>query len=105
MRKQKYDPHTLKIHILGIPTYQQQKPYRSKYERRKMAPTKTEIETLCSHLATSDPSPFFDRVSPDVVWDVMGTIKQPSRSPILPAPHLHMVQQRREKNPEHDSSE
>ncbi|KAI7498870.1 hypothetical protein KC357_g22 [Hortaea werneckii] len=37
-----------------------------------MAPTKTEIETLCSHLGTSDPSPSFDRVSPDVVWDVMG---------------------------------
>ncbi|KAI7365268.1 hypothetical protein KC354_g5008 [Hortaea werneckii] len=37
-----------------------------------MAPTITEIETLCSHLGTSDPSPFFDRVSPDVVWDVMG---------------------------------
>ncbi|RMX89956.1 hypothetical protein D0867_15378 [Hortaea werneckii] len=36
-----------------------------------MAPTKTEIEALCSHLGTSDPSPFFDRVSPDVVWDVM----------------------------------
>ncbi|RMY55606.1 hypothetical protein D0863_13260 [Hortaea werneckii] len=36
-----------------------------------MAPTKTEIETLCSHLGTADPSPFFDRVSPDVVWDVM----------------------------------
>ncbi|RMY50146.1 hypothetical protein D0865_07070 [Hortaea werneckii] len=41
-----------------------------------MAPTKTEIETLCSHLATSDPSPFFDRVSPDVVWDVMEAWKQ-----------------------------
>ncbi|RMY01104.1 hypothetical protein D0868_08656 [Hortaea werneckii] len=39
-----------------------------------MAPTKTEIETLCSHLGTPDPSPFFDRVSPDVVWDVMGTL-------------------------------
>ncbi|OTA35931.1 hypothetical protein BTJ68_04164 [Hortaea werneckii EXF-2000] len=43
-----------------------------------MAPTKTEIETLCSHLGTSDPSPFFDRVSPDVVWDVMGTYTLPS---------------------------
>ncbi|KAI7084218.1 hypothetical protein KC356_g6933 [Hortaea werneckii] len=37
-----------------------------------MAPTKTEIETLCSHLGALDPSPFFDRVSPDVVWDVTG---------------------------------
>ena len=36
-------------------------------------PTKAEIEELCSHLASSDPSPFFDRVSPNVVWDVMGT--------------------------------
>ncbi|KAI6821765.1 hypothetical protein KC340_g4639 [Hortaea werneckii] len=41
-----------------------------------MAPTKTECETLCSHLSTSDPSPFFDRVSPDVVWDVMEAWKQ-----------------------------
>ncbi|RMZ26861.1 hypothetical protein D0859_09068 [Hortaea werneckii] len=55
-----------------------------------MAPTKTEIETLCSHLGTSDPSPFFDRVSPDVVWDVMeawkqgalGTINQILREPL-----------------------
>jgi len=36
-------------------------------------PTRDEIESLCSHLATSDPSKFFDRVSPDVEWDVMGT--------------------------------
>lgn len=35
-------------------------------------PSKAEIEELCSHLGTSDPSPFFDRVAPDVVWDVMG---------------------------------
>ncbi|KAI6865124.1 hypothetical protein KC338_g5185 [Hortaea werneckii] len=41
-----------------------------------MAPTKTEIETLCSHLGTADASPFFDRVSPDVVWDVMEAWKQ-----------------------------
>ncbi|KAI7366767.1 hypothetical protein KC354_g3918 [Hortaea werneckii] len=41
-----------------------------------MAPTKTECETLCSHLGTSDPFPFFDRVSPDVVWDVMEAWKQ-----------------------------
>ncbi|KAK4894062.1 hypothetical protein LTR17_024863 [Elasticomyces elasticus] len=38
-----------------------------------MAPSRSEIEKLASHLATSDPSPFFERVSPDVVWDVMGT--------------------------------
>lgn len=37
-------------------------------------PTRDEIESLCSHLATSDPSKFFDRVSPDVEWDVMGMI-------------------------------
>lgn len=53
-----------------------------------MAPTKTEIETLCSHLGTSDPSPFFDRVSADVVWDVMGTLKPsypyPTHPPSLP---------------------
>jgi len=36
-------------------------------------PSKDEIEKLASHLATSDASPFFDRVSKDVVWDVMGT--------------------------------
>ncbi len=36
-------------------------------------PTKTEIELFASSLGTSDPSPFFDRVSPNVVWDVMGT--------------------------------
>ncbi|KAK5722419.1 hypothetical protein LTR15_005649 [Elasticomyces elasticus] len=38
-----------------------------------MAPSRSEIEKLASHLATSDPSAFFERVSPDVVWDVMGT--------------------------------
>ena len=37
-----------------------------------MAPSRQEIEQLCSHLGTSDPSPFFDRVSPNVVWDVLG---------------------------------
>jgi len=37
-----------------------------------MAPSRKEIEQLCSHLATSDPSPFFDRVSPNVEWDVLG---------------------------------
>ncbi len=37
-----------------------------------MAPSRADIEKLCAHLATSDQSPFFDRVSPDVVWDVMG---------------------------------
>ena len=36
-------------------------------------PTKPEIEELCSHLASDNPAPFFDRVSPNVVWDVMGT--------------------------------
>ncbi|KAK5738652.1 hypothetical protein LTR17_005784 [Elasticomyces elasticus] len=38
-----------------------------------MAPSRSEIEKLASHLAASDPSPFFERVSPNVVWDVMGT--------------------------------
>ncbi|KAK3716368.1 hypothetical protein LTR37_006518 [Vermiconidia calcicola] len=36
-------------------------------------PSRTDIELLASSLGTSDPSPFFDRVSPNVVWDVMGT--------------------------------
>lgn len=36
-------------------------------------PTKAEIEQLCSALASSDTSPFFSRVAPDVTWDVMGT--------------------------------
>ncbi|KAK0272638.1 hypothetical protein LTR91_017865 [Friedmanniomyces endolithicus] len=38
-----------------------------------MAPSRADIEGLCSHLATPDQSPFFNRVSLDVVWDVMGT--------------------------------
>ena len=33
-------------------------------------PSRSEVEQLASHLGTSDPSPFFDRVSPDVIWDV-----------------------------------
>ncbi|TKA28736.1 hypothetical protein B0A50_03064 [Salinomyces thailandicus] len=41
-----------------------------------MAPSKAEIEQLCSHLGTSDPSPFFDRVSPNVEWDVLDAWKQ-----------------------------
>ncbi|KAK5675131.1 hypothetical protein LTS10_012205 [Elasticomyces elasticus] len=41
-----------------------------------MAPSRSEIEKLASHLATSDPSPFFERVSPDVVWDVMESWKK-----------------------------
>ncbi len=36
-------------------------------------PTRSEIEHFASSLETSDPSPFFDRVSENVVWDVMGT--------------------------------
>lgn len=36
-------------------------------------PTKREIEQLCSHLASENAKPFFDRVSPNVVWDVIGT--------------------------------
>jgi len=38
-----------------------------------MAPSKAEIQSFCSSLATSDPSPFFNRVSKDVSWDVLGT--------------------------------
>ncbi|KAK3071312.1 hypothetical protein LTR53_008849 [Teratosphaeriaceae sp. CCFEE 6253] len=38
-----------------------------------MAPSRSEIESLAAHLASADQSPFFARVSPDVVWDVMGT--------------------------------
>lgn len=41
-------------------------------------PTKSEIEELASHLATDNPAPFFDRVSPNVVWDVMGVSQKPS---------------------------
>ncbi|KAF2233128.1 hypothetical protein EV356DRAFT_560098 [Viridothelium virens] len=36
-------------------------------------PSKDEIAELATHLSTSDPSPFYDRVSPNVVWDVLGT--------------------------------
>ncbi|KAK3069094.1 hypothetical protein LTR53_012833 [Teratosphaeriaceae sp. CCFEE 6253] len=39
-----------------------------------MAPSRSEIESLAAHLASADQSPFFARVSPDVVWDVMGAI-------------------------------
>ena len=35
-------------------------------------PTKEEIREIASSLGTTDQSPFFDRVSPNVVWDVMG---------------------------------
>ena len=35
-------------------------------------PSKSEIEEIASHLGSSDQSGFFDRVSPNVVWDVMG---------------------------------
>ncbi|SMR42918.1 unnamed protein product [Zymoseptoria tritici ST99CH_1A5] len=38
-----------------------------------MAPSKAEIESFCASLATSDPSPFFDRVSKNVQWTVLGT--------------------------------
>ncbi|KAK0932540.1 hypothetical protein LTR29_015868 [Friedmanniomyces endolithicus] len=41
-----------------------------------MAPSRADIEKLCSHLATSDQSPFFTRVSPHVVWDVMESWKK-----------------------------
>ncbi|EMD00717.1 hypothetical protein BAUCODRAFT_20765 [Baudoinia panamericana UAMH 10762] len=37
-----------------------------------MAPSTAELEQLCTHLSSSDQSPFFDRVSPEVVWDVLG---------------------------------
>ncbi|KAF2161821.1 hypothetical protein M409DRAFT_69615 [Zasmidium cellare ATCC 36951] len=36
-------------------------------------PSREEIQDLCSSLGTADASPFFNRVAPDVVWDVMGT--------------------------------
>ncbi|KAM3418320.1 hypothetical protein BST61_g4319 [Cercospora zeina] len=36
-------------------------------------PTAEEIRSFASSLGTADPSPFFNRVSPNVVWDVMGT--------------------------------
>ncbi|GIZ40927.1 hypothetical protein CKM354_000424700 [Cercospora kikuchii] len=36
-------------------------------------PTADEIIGFASALRTADQSPFFDRVSPNVVWDVMGT--------------------------------
>ncbi|EMF17082.1 uncharacterized protein SEPMUDRAFT_137809 [Sphaerulina musiva SO2202] len=36
-------------------------------------PTAAEIRGFASSLGTSDPSPFFDRVSPQVEWHVMGT--------------------------------
>jgi uncharacterized protein len=36
-------------------------------------PTAEEIRSFASALGTADQSPFFDRVSPNVVWDVMGT--------------------------------
>ena len=36
-------------------------------------PTKPEIEELCAHLSTGNQKPFFDRVSQNVVWDVLGT--------------------------------
>lgn len=36
-------------------------------------PTADEIRGFASALGTADQSPFFDRVSPNVVWDVMGT--------------------------------
>lgn len=35
-------------------------------------PSREEIRELCSSLGTTDPSPFFNRIAPDVVWDVMG---------------------------------
>jgi len=35
-------------------------------------PSHDEVKELCSHLGTPDPAPFFDRVSPDVEWDVLG---------------------------------
>ncbi|OQO12192.1 hypothetical protein B0A48_02833 [Cryoendolithus antarcticus] len=42
-------------------------PYHQRY------PSIDEIKQLCSHLGTNDASPFFDRVSPNVEWDVLGT--------------------------------
>lgn len=38
-----------------------------------MAPSPDEIKDFCSSLGTSDPSPFFNRVSKDVDWAVLGT--------------------------------
>ncbi|KAL9072198.1 MAG: hypothetical protein Q9157_005181 [Trypethelium eluteriae] len=39
-------------------------------------PSKDEIAELATHLSTSDPSPFYDRVSPNVVWDVLESWKK-----------------------------
>ncbi|KAI5370322.1 putative NTF2-like domain superfamily protein [Septoria linicola] len=36
-------------------------------------PSAAEIRRFASSLATSDPSPFFDKVASDVDWEVMGT--------------------------------
>lgn len=36
-------------------------------------PTASEIRGFASSLSTPDPSPFFDRVSANVEWDVLGT--------------------------------
>ncbi|EME49837.1 hypothetical protein DOTSEDRAFT_20246 [Dothistroma septosporum NZE10] len=36
-------------------------------------PSKAEIQERAASLATDDNTPFFSRVSPNVVWDVMGT--------------------------------
>ncbi|KAK4634809.1 hypothetical protein CLAFUW4_00921 [Fulvia fulva] len=36
-------------------------------------PSKAEIQERAASLSTEDNTPFFSRVSPDVVWDVMGT--------------------------------
>ncbi|KAK1053574.1 hypothetical protein LTR74_016255 [Friedmanniomyces endolithicus] len=66
-----------------------------------MAPSRADIETLCSHLATSDQSPFFKRVSPDVVWDVMGThpaaghftsLGEPSAISATPSSNMVLIQ-------------
>ena len=51
-------------------------------------PSRNEIEALCSHLGTNNAAPFFDKVSPNVEWDVMGMYMRPpyplTRTTILP---------------------
>lgn len=49
-------------------------------------PSRTEIEELCSHLATDNQAHFFDRVSPNVEWDVLG--KETTERPLLPLQKL-----------------
>lgn len=42
-------------------------------------PTKDEVAKLVSHLSSDNFQPFYDRVDPNVTWDVLG--RQPARAP------------------------